>query len=110
MREIAEADWKVLRQLHTLALDRYCQGVLSEVGRLAAVADQSAHQRYLAVFAAIRERNCEIAETFDDLRRSTALLRLVSMRAKQLISDDEFSQFTAPTREAVDAILAVRSV
>ena len=109
MREIAEADWKLLRRLYSLALDRFCQGVLSEVCRLAAAPDQSSHQRYLAVFDAIHERNREIEETFDGLRRSTALLRLVSMRTKQLISEEEFSRFTAPTRDAIDAILAVRS-
>jgi hypothetical protein len=33
VRQISEADWKLFRQLHALALERFCEGVLSEVGR-----------------------------------------------------------------------------
>jgi hypothetical protein len=35
VRQISEADWKLFRQLSALALERFCEGVLSEVGRLA---------------------------------------------------------------------------
>ncbi len=31
---IAEADWKVLRRVHSLALDRYCENVLAEIERV----------------------------------------------------------------------------
>jgi hypothetical protein len=33
-RAIAEADWKVLRRVHPLALDRYCERVLAEIERV----------------------------------------------------------------------------
>jgi hypothetical protein len=34
MREIKEPDWKVLRRVHPLALERFCEGVLAEIGRI----------------------------------------------------------------------------
>ena len=34
--EIQRDDWKVLRSLHEIALDRFCKGVLDEAGRLCA--------------------------------------------------------------------------
>ena len=34
VRQISEADWKLFRHLHALALERFCESVLSEVGRL----------------------------------------------------------------------------
>ena len=33
-RFIAEADWKVLRRVHPLALERYCERVLAEIERV----------------------------------------------------------------------------
>ena len=33
-RTIAEADWKVLRRVHPLALERYCERVLAELARV----------------------------------------------------------------------------
>ena len=48
-REFPESDWKLFRQLHPLALDRFCARVLSEISNLATDADRTNHQRYLAV-------------------------------------------------------------
>jgi hypothetical protein len=31
LREIKETDWKVLSRLHRLAVERFCEGVLTEV-------------------------------------------------------------------------------
>jgi hypothetical protein len=33
MREIEEPDWKVLRRVHPLALERFCERVLAEIDR-----------------------------------------------------------------------------
>jgi hypothetical protein len=56
-REISQADWKLFRQLHPIALERFCARVLSDVGRLVSDTDKSAHERYLAVFELVRRRD-----------------------------------------------------
>jgi hypothetical protein len=109
MRDIPESDWKLLRQLHALALDRFCQRLLSEVSRLSSDATVNPHKRYLAVFKFVNQRNDELADAFDDMRRSTALLRLASMQSQDLLTDDEFRRFSEPTRNAVAAILSASS-
>jgi hypothetical protein len=48
-REISESDWKLFRQFHPLALERFCEQVLADLGRLASDPGKSAHERYLAV-------------------------------------------------------------
>jgi hypothetical protein len=53
-RQIPESDWKIFRQLHPVALERFCERTLSEVGRLASDTGKSAHERYLAVFRLIQ--------------------------------------------------------
>jgi hypothetical protein len=83
-RTIAEADWKVLRRVHRLALERYCERVLAEIERVTHNSAQSSHQRYLDIFKIIEQRNREMASIFDDPKRSNALTMLALMRSDGL--------------------------
>jgi hypothetical protein len=96
-----ESDWKLFRQLRELALDRFCQRVLAEIGSLASDAGQSHHDRYVAVFNLIRERDKELAAAFDDPRRSTVLRQLALIRSRELLTDEEFARFGRETQDAV---------
>src|SRR5262249_36272490 len=104
-RAISEPDWKRFRQVHALALGRFCERVLAEVGQLAAEPGKSAHERYLAVFDLVHRRNKELAQAFDDFRRSTAWRQLAILRHQGLVSDDEFARFSPETRGAVQVFL-----
>jgi hypothetical protein len=104
-RGISEPDWKLFRQLRALALERFCERVLSEVGQLAADAGKSAHERYLAVFQLLQSRDKELAGAFDDFRRSTAWRQLAVLRSWGLLSEEEFARFSPETRGAVQAFL-----
>jgi hypothetical protein len=107
-RDISESDWKLFRQLHPLALHRFCERALSEVGRLASETGKSAHERYLTVFRLLQRRDKELAEAFNDLRRSTALLQLAILRSRGLVTDEEFARFSPETRGAVQVFLGGR--
>lgn len=95
-----ERDWKHLRALHPLALDRYCTRILDE--SIAIIADSAAapHERYLRLYRLFQERDATLAMAFDDLRRSTAIRRLTSIVALDLLTRDELNGFTAQTRDA----------
>ena len=43
----------------------------------------------------------ELADAFDDFRRSTAILQLAVMRRMGLLTDEELSLFTEQTQEIV---------
>jgi hypothetical protein len=103
--QIRESDWKLLRQLEKLALERLCQRVLDEAAQLAASTDGSSHERYLALYRLIKARAQRLAEAFDDLRRSTALEQLARIRAERLLTDEEFSRFSDETRKSVQLFL-----
>jgi hypothetical protein len=105
-RHISEADWKLLRQLGPVALERFCGRVLSEVVRLAG-GTNSNHDRYLAVFDLIREQNEELSTAFDNMRRSTALMQIARIRSLGLVTDDEFARFSEETRTTVARFLGV---
>jgi hypothetical protein len=103
---ISESDWKVFRQLQPIALERFCQRVLSEVGRLASDISKNSHEQYLAVFKLIERRDRELADAFNDLRRSTALEQLACIQSHELLTDEEFTRFSSQTRDAVQFLLA----
>jgi hypothetical protein len=104
-REIAEADWKVFRQLQPVALERFCQRVLSEAARLASQSDRGSHERYLALFDLLKRRDKEVADAFNNPRRSAALLQLALLRRHELLSDDEFARFGPGARQTVQTWL-----
>lgn len=107
-REIKESDWKLFRQLHSVALERFCQRILSEVEGISNDNEKSFHQRYSDVFDTIDGRNQEIAHAFDNPRRSAALMQLATIRSRGLLTDDEFQQFSEETRELIEVLLGNR--
>lgn len=107
-RTIAEADWKVLRRVHRLALERYCERVLAEIEHVTHNSAQISHQRYLDIFKIIEQRNREMAGIFDNPKRSNALTMLARMRSDGLLTDDEFSSLGQETRSTIELLLGSR--
>lgn len=106
-REIPERDWKVLRELKPIALDRFCQRVILETNALCADTGQGSHQRYLAIWQLLKKRDAQIAEAFDDMSRSQAWRHITVMRHFGLLTDDEFSRFTQETRASAQRQLDI---
>lgn len=101
MQSIAESDWKHLRKLQPVLLDRYCRQILSEVEKTASKHEDAAHTRYLAVYKLIQERDRELGEMFNDMRRSNALISILLLRRNGLFTDDEFAGFGDQTRNEI---------
>ncbi len=101
MRTINESDWKLLRALHPIALERFCQRALSDIERLADDDAKTSHERYLAIHDLVQRRDRELADTFNDLRRSTAIEQLAHMRVLNLLTDEEMARFSPDTREII---------
>jgi len=108
MERISEADWKLFRKLREGALERFCDRVLSEVGRLAADPGQTSHERYLAVYKLLHRQDKKLGDMFDNPRRSRALLQLALMRSWDLFTDEEFARFSPETRARLHRLLDLR--
>jgi hypothetical protein len=104
MRQVKESDWKLLRQLAPVALERCCSRILAEINVLPADTTKNCHQRYLTIYHLVENRDEEIAKTFNDLRRSSAFIQLALMRTHGPVQDDEFSRFSEETRAAVELL------
>jgi hypothetical protein len=106
---INESDWKIFKPVREQALERFCERVLAEAERIRADVGKSQHERYIATYQLLKERDKELELAFDYLRRSTALVQLANFRSLGLITDDEYMRFSAPTREVVDRFVDARS-
>jgi len=101
MREISQSDWKTLRKLHPIALDRYCQAVLTEIGKLSCATAQSPHRRYLDVYQLIKKRDAEMGRIFNELRKSQAFLCIAVLKSHGLLTEEEFSGFSEELRNGI---------
>src|SRR5580693_9866510 len=104
---IKEPDWKVLRRVHPLALERFCERVLAEIDRVSRDGATSHHARYLQIFRILQQRDREMARLFDNPRRSHALTMLAQIRSQGLLTEDEFSSLSPETRGAIQMLLGV---
>ena len=101
---IPESDWKVFRELREVALQRFCSRIFETLDRMRQNESGTYHERYIELYGWLHDRNGEMAEAFDDLRRSTMLLRLSVIDSLGLLEPEELERFTPGTREAVDSL------
>lgn len=104
-RKLAERDWKELRALHPVALDRLCERVLAEITATASDTSRGNHERYLAICKLIEDRDRKLQDAFDDMRRSQAVMRLSHMCALGLVTEDQFARFSDDMRSVVERLV-----
>ena len=102
--DLPETDWKAFRKLREVALERLCERILAEVGRIASDTKRTPHTRYLAAYELIQERDDQIARAFNNPRRSVAVAQLAAMMSLDLISQEELQSFTPRTQSVVEAL------
>jgi hypothetical protein len=106
MRSVPEHDWKVFKQLHPIALDRFARRVLDETEALLKDNSKSSPDIYLAIYKLIQRRDKEMADVFNDYRRSTAFWQIAMMHSRGLLTEQEFQLFSPETRESINAVQA----
>lgn len=97
-------DWKILRHLKQVALERYCERIMQDVKAHIDQGEGTWHARYLALYKLLEDRDDQIATTFDDFRRSSAILQSASMFYLRLIHPDELKDLTPETRARIRSI------
>lgn len=84
--------------MRQIALERFCERVLLDVGRIGADAGKSHHQRYLDIYRLIHDRDRELARAFNDMSRSKAVIQIVQIRSLGLLTEEEFAEFSEELR------------
>ena len=102
--DIPESDWKAFRKLREIALERFCERVLSDVNRIAWARDSTFHDRYLQIYELIEKRDDQIARAFNDVRRSTMVMQLIAIRSLDLVTEEELLAFSPRTQAIVKEV------
>lgn len=98
---IPESDWRTFKEIHEMALERFCEKILTECRNLCQDEVSSSHSRYLALYDFVHQRYKEMRRVFDPFSRSTALFSLAQMWQMELITPGELNRFRPETREWV---------
>lgn len=102
IREIKESDWKYLRKLKPILLERACAKINRDAQKLLENKDNiDQYQLYLTLYKYYKEEDEVIAECFNDHRRSMAKFRIISLVKHGIMTDDELQGFSDETRETV---------
>jgi len=106
MSDFPERDWKLLRELKPVTLERLCEQILRRAADIATKPGGTNHQRYIKMWELIQEQNQEVAIAFDDHRRSTAFLKILQIHRRGLFTEEEFARFSEETQKHVLAVEA----
>jgi len=102
---MTERDWKHFRQLHALALERYSEKILKEVSAACQKKGKTHHENYVTVYKMIKSRDRDMANAFNDLRRSTADMQLAIMYRLGVIYPDDLEPFSEQARATLRSFL-----
>jgi len=100
--DIPERDWKIFREIHRVARERFCERVLSEIASASSAPDQGADERYLQVFEMVRDKDKKLGALFDNPRRSRARGQLSMIASAGLLTEEELSRFWPETRKSIN--------
>ncbi len=98
MSGFSEADWQVLRSVHDEALEKMCERILAEVIAAGTRPGLTNHQRYVDVYSLVKERDTDVANSFNNWQRSWALITLRFMLKHDLLSAEDIARFSEDIR------------
>ncbi len=104
--KIKESDWKYLRKLQPMLLERACARINKEAALILKNGENGGqHQLYRDVYRHYNQNDDMIAECFDDYRRSKAKLRILSLVRHGIMSNEELHGFSDDTIEFVEYMM-----
>ena len=106
-RDIPERDWKKLRSLKDSALNIACERVFQKVEKLIDSREADSHKYYLKLWKVMREQDKLISLMFDDLKRSTAIIKLSAWKRNGILSDENFKEFSEETQKRIESLCDV---
>jgi hypothetical protein len=97
----SESDWRIFRELRPIWLDRYCAQVNRQLIRKLTDSKRTEHERYLHAYKFIHQKDKELGDGFNDVRRSTATMQIHIIHNLGVITKEELSRFSESTRRFV---------
>jgi hypothetical protein len=105
INEIKESDWKYLKKLKPILLERACANINKEAQLiLENKENRDQYQVYLELYDHFQKKDDMIADCFDDYRRSTAKRKILRLVDYGIMSEDELQGFSDDTKEFVEVM------
>ena len=101
---VPESDWRTFRELREVALQRFCERILGEVVPITNDRSRTHHERYLALFRVMQDRDEQLAHVFNDPARSRMIVQLAALHVLGLLRPHELERFTLETRSMVESL------
>jgi hypothetical protein len=102
--KIPEKDWKKLRSLKDATLNMACERIFIKIDKLSKERGATSHKYYLKLWKLIHSEDEKIALMFNDLKRSNAIFKLATWKNNELLSIDDFKEFTKETQDRIQSI------
>ena len=104
MTGIPEQDWKRIRAIKDKKLNDLCADILKEIEQEIKNKGDQNHKAYLKIWDIVNERDNDIADMFNDLKRSNAVFKLALWHKNGYLTEKELNDFTEQTRSTINAI------
>jgi len=85
---LPERDWKYLTSVKEQLVAELCRKINEGAAQILAAGKLGEHEKYQKLFRYMESSDRKVANCFDDWRRSTLLMRVVSLRKHGLLSDE----------------------
>jgi len=105
MNQIPEKDWRLLKKIKSDKLNLACERILSEIKHEMEIKGSENHKSYLSIWKIMSNADEEIVASFDNIKRSNAIIKLSLWKRSGLLTDQELSKFTADTRDTITQIV-----
>ncbi len=104
MSGILEKDWKKIRAIKDEKLNAVCADILGEISQGIRNKEEKNHKAYLKVWDIVNTRDKDVADMFNDLRRSNAVYKLALWYKNGYLTEKELNEFSEETRSTINAL------
>jgi len=102
-----ERDWKYMKKVKEELLAALCKRINWQAMDILKSETNSEHERYVRLFRHVRSSDGIVANCFDDWRRSTLLMKLVTLQQNGLLTSDHIQHLSEETRNRLKALEGV---
>ena len=100
----SESDWKYVRTIHDDLLASLCERINGQSGAILEKEDGSQHKKYLKLCRHIQDSDQIIGRCFNDLRRSTLLMKLAAQQEHGILTEKHLKRFSAETQQRLKVL------
>ncbi|MGL4577476.1 MAG: hypothetical protein ACRCVP_00955 [Shewanella xiamenensis] len=108
MSSVPEKDWKRLSSLKQSLLNSACETIFERIEQISSTRRGREHEAYLALWKVINKEDNAIAEMFDDLKRSNAVVKIAALKHHGVLTDEQLALFSQETQDEVAHLCSYR--